>query len=249
MEYITQYFPTGEDKHSPLVHFASVLGIIIETSKFRESYNYTTYVAALLWVSRLFFLEYALPKRKYATLDWLTRTEYMDPGQRLEHLRRQYMIEGIYYPIANLLSTLLHGRRNTKSVSRPGQIIWDSDEQGLQIKQIQLRLDDYRDFIRQTINILVDTIHQDLFFNIMPPIIDLTKIKDHISESKPMYSLFKQPENELNNGCIFMLKNWMEDIPEELRLIDDDGVWNTRRIAEYLRSKKRFLRLLMLSII
>jgi endonuclease V-like protein UPF0215 family len=83
----------------------------------------------------------------------------------------------------------------------------------------------------------------------MPPIIDLTKIKDHISESKLIYSLFKQPENELNNGCIFILKNWMEDIPEELRLIDDDGVWNTRRIAEYLRSKKRFLRLLMLSII
>jgi hypothetical protein len=28
VEFITQYFPDTEDKNSPLVHFASVLGII-----------------------------------------------------------------------------------------------------------------------------------------------------------------------------------------------------------------------------
>jgi hypothetical protein len=41
----------------------------------------------------------------------------------------------------------------------------------------------------------------------------------------------------------------MKNLPEKLRLIDDNRVWNVERIAKYLRSKERFLRLLMLSMI
>jgi hypothetical protein len=46
--FITQYFPEGDDLHSPLVHFADVMGISNRTGEFNEAYNYTSYVAGLI---------------------------------------------------------------------------------------------------------------------------------------------------------------------------------------------------------
>jgi hypothetical protein len=89
--------------------------------------------------------------------------------------------------------------------------------------------------------------HQDLFFNLIPPKIDLAKIHDRISEGKQAHSLFKDSKNELDRGSEFIL-DWMVKASKELRLIDDDGVWNLIRIKKYLNSKLRFLRLLMLGI-
>src|SRR5271169_1102296 len=58
--FITQYFPSGDDLHSPLVHFADIMGICNRLSRFNEAYNYTTHVASLMWMVRLLTLEYAL---------------------------------------------------------------------------------------------------------------------------------------------------------------------------------------------
>ena len=48
--FITQYFPSGDDLHSPLTHFADVMGISNRSARFNEAYNYTSYVAGLMWM-------------------------------------------------------------------------------------------------------------------------------------------------------------------------------------------------------
>jgi len=44
----------------PIIHFSGVLGIHPYKLAYRTAYDYTPYLAALLWVGRLLILEYAL---------------------------------------------------------------------------------------------------------------------------------------------------------------------------------------------
>ena len=88
--FITHYFPSGDNLHSPLIHFANVMGISNQFHRFQELYNCTWYVAALLWMCRLLVMEYALPTRAYTILDWSTGKTYQDKGGRFRFLHRSY---------------------------------------------------------------------------------------------------------------------------------------------------------------
>jgi hypothetical protein len=248
IEYITQRFPSGEDKNSPLIHFSSVLGITVKTATFRDPYNYTSYVAGLLWVCRIFVLERALPSRKYVTLDWSARTEYEDHGWRFEELRRKYLVDGCFYPVNDLLRLLAFGKATVKAVGRPGQIFWDPDYEGLRIKDIHLRLNDFRKFVGDILDSLVETMEQQLFFGMTRPGIDFDNIKDVMMTDTPRFSFVTEPENKLPDGKAFMI-DWMKHARVELQLIDENGVWNQERVRKYLMSKERFLKLLMLGIV
>jgi hypothetical protein len=238
----------GEDKNSPLVHFSSVLGITVKTATFRDPYNYTSYVAGLLWVCRIFILERALPSRQYVTLDWSARTEYEDHSWRCEELRRKYLIDGCCSPVNDLLNLLRVGKAMVKAVGRAGQIFWDPDYEGLRIKDIHLRLNDFRKFVGDILDSLVETMEQQLFFGMTRPGIDFDNIKDVMMTDTPRFSFVTEPDNKLPDGKAFMI-DWMKHARVELQLIDENGVWNRDRVRKYLMSKERFLKLLMLGII
>ncbi len=104
--FLTQRFEQGDDRQTPLMHFSSVLGIDLKSSKFREPRTYTPILAGLIWVRRLLLLEYALPNREYRSLQWPSREAYHDHGWRLEELRRAHSIEGSYSPMSHLVGLL-----------------------------------------------------------------------------------------------------------------------------------------------
>jgi len=74
--FITQYFPSGNDLHSPLTHFADIVSISNKLDPFQKLYNYTSFVAALICIYRLLVMEYVLPTQAYTTLDQLTDETY-----------------------------------------------------------------------------------------------------------------------------------------------------------------------------
>jgi hypothetical protein len=143
---------------------------------------------------------------------------------------------------------LAYCKPTVKAVGRrTGQISWGSDYQGLRIKGLHLRLSDFRQFVGDILDSLVEIMHRDLFFGIAPRLIDLTKIKDVMTKDQPMFSFLTEPENGLPDGRAFML-DCMKQAPREFQLIDKNGVWNTDRIQKYFVAKERFLKLLMLGI-
>jgi hypothetical protein len=122
---------------------------------------------------------------------------------------------------------LAYCKPTVKAVGRrTGQISWGSDYQGLRIKGLHLRLSDFRQFVGDILDSLVEIMHRDLFFGIAPRLIDLTKIKDVMTKDQPMFSFLTEPENGLPDGRAFML-DCMKQAPREFQLIDKNGVWNT----------------------
>src|SRR5437762_79331 len=129
--FLTQRFEQGDGRQTPLMHFSSVLGIDLKSSKFRKPRIYTPILAGLIWVGRLLLLEYALPNREFRSLQWPSREAYHDHDWRLEELRRAHLIEGSYSPVSHLIGLLAYGKYVVKTQGRAGLIHWDEDFQGL----------------------------------------------------------------------------------------------------------------------
>ena len=146
--FITQHFPEGDDLHSSLVHFANVLGISNRFGRFAEPYNYTSYLAALMWMSRLFVMEYALPGRKYITLHWYTYAEYNNPSERLKAIHQKHLTLGSFGPINQIVQMLTIGRELVKKVGRLGLLMWVKDYQSVKIRNVELSIDVFKDFVR-----------------------------------------------------------------------------------------------------
>jgi len=85
------------------MHFSAVMGIGIKYRKVRDSRNYTSPLAGLIWMSRLLILEYALSKREYVTLGWPTCTAYQDQALRFENIRQIHLVDGCYCSISDLM--------------------------------------------------------------------------------------------------------------------------------------------------
>ena len=102
IELLVQFFVTllterprdGDLEKTAIAHCSGVLGIHPKELVFRRAYDYTLYLSALIWISRLVMSEYAIPLRPYATLTvpWPDRDAYPDLGQRLcEQIRKKYL--------------------------------------------------------------------------------------------------------------------------------------------------------------
>jgi len=65
--FITQYFPGHDDRRNPLTYFADVMCSRNKLHRFQEHYNYTSYMAVLLWMYHLFMMEYVFSdlRREY----------------------------------------------------------------------------------------------------------------------------------------------------------------------------------------
>ena len=227
------------------MHFSAALGIGRE-GEFKESYCYTTHLAALIWMSRLVMLEFALPKRDYHTLSWPAHKAYDDYGARLEFVRRSYLISGSFRPFSELVSFLAYGKHCTKVNEHPGAIHWDDDMQGLQIKDVRLRLNDFRRFVHDLVESLEDILYNDLFFEVAPPSIDLFKLTDVMSKRLPRTSFLSESSNEMLEGYRDLMDLMMNQAKKENRLVNEEGKWIELKARGYLVTKERFLRLLML---
>ena len=146
-----------------------------------------------------------------------------------------------------LIYVLAFGKETIKAVGRPGLLVWDPDYQGVKVKEVHLRLDAFKRFVQDGIKSTEEFLKEQLFFGMNLPKIDLKKIDDVLGNTEPSYSFLKESAVFLPNGCEFML-NLMKSADPSKRLIDAQGHWDTVKVREYLKGKKRFQRKLMKGI-
>ena len=114
----------------------------------------------------------------------------------------------------------------------------------MKVKDVCLRLDAFKEFVKDGIMLTERALKETLFFGQPVPEIDLKGIEDVIGNTEPFYSILKYTERTEIKGQEHMM-NLMKSIEPSKRLIDTEGKWNLPRAREYLNAKSEFLRLLM----
>ncbi|KAI3567779.1 hypothetical protein IWW34DRAFT_859673 [Fusarium oxysporum f. sp. albedinis] len=135
MMFWTHQDPAGNMSSSVIIHYTAVMGIQRRTLAFNPAHNSTPELAGLIWVGRLLFLEYALPVYSYATLayEWPCRDHYPSQPDRLDAIRKKYLIRGCYTPFGEIIELKAFAKSIVKREGIPGNLSWDPDGQSFTI--------------------------------------------------------------------------------------------------------------------
>ena len=198
MMFWTYQSQDGAMTSSTVVHFAAVLGIHPSSLAYRNAYDYTPDLAALVWVGRLLFLEYSLPRFSYDTLvyRWPCRAEYRSHPERLEMIRTKYMLRGCYSPLAELIELKAFGKSIVRREGARATLTWAPDGGSFTIGNHKvIRLSDFCSTYRTAIAQV-----QELVVELMlgwDPQIDVSMIRDDLACQTPGWSFIDHPKNQL----------------------------------------------------
>ena len=199
MMFWTYQSQDGAMMSSTIVHFAAVLGVHQSSLAYRNAYDYTPDLAALVWVGRLLFLEYSLPRFSYDTLvyRWPCRAEYPSHPERLEAIRTKYMLRGCYSPLAELIELKAFGKSIVRREGARATLTWAPDGGSFTIGNHKvIRLSEFFTTHRAAI-----TQVQELVTELMlgwDPAINLSTILDDLTCQTPGWSFLDHPKSRLS---------------------------------------------------
>ncbi|KAH6974033.1 hypothetical protein EDB80DRAFT_831381 [Ilyonectria destructans] len=111
---------------SVLIDYTAVMGIQRQYVAYHSAHNSTPGLAALIWVGRLLFLEYAPPVYIYGTLAyrWPSRDQYPSQPDRLDAIRKRYLIRGCYTPFGEIIELKAFAKSIIRQEGIPGNLSW-----------------------------------------------------------------------------------------------------------------------------
>ncbi|KAK7592043.1 hypothetical protein V3481_006678 [Fusarium oxysporum f. sp. vasinfectum] len=109
MAFCTEEVIDSRPDSTLLVYFSGVLGFSADITGFLPARSYTSNLAALIYIQRLLFLEYALPAQGYPCLG-IARRPRTGQIARLQNVRKEYLVLGSQSPFEELFSLLVFGR-------------------------------------------------------------------------------------------------------------------------------------------
>ncbi|KAI9041145.1 DEAD/DEAH box helicase-domain-containing protein [Aspergillus affinis] len=173
---------TGDKFAANLMAFTAVLSIQASTLTFQEPYSYSSSLSALIWVSRVLLLEYALPLRRYHYLqDIRPRHEVRNQYQRAQAIQARYAVRGSLYPLHAILELLDRAHYQT--------LFYRGSPRGI-------HLDDIRGWIETLLQSVTQTLEHGLFLGVYPSI-DLTTLVDNLGEHRAGFCFLDIPANQL----------------------------------------------------
>lgn len=129
MMFWTHQDPAGDISSSVIIYYTAVMGIQRRSMSYYPAHNSTSGLAALMWIGRALFLEYALPLHGYATLayHWTSRDQYHSHPERLEAIRQRYLMRGCYTPFGELIELKAFATSIVRQEGMPGNLSWAPD--------------------------------------------------------------------------------------------------------------------------
>ncbi|KAF9769836.1 hypothetical protein IL306_012675, partial [Fusarium sp. DS 682] len=126
----TQPVVNGQPQTTALVYFSGILGFSSSPggSAFLPARSYTSNLSGLIYILRLVFLEYALPLQAYPTLE-IERRPRVGQLERLQSIRRQYMVMESQSPMEELLSLRNYGQVIARTDTPPHLLRWSDNGQ------------------------------------------------------------------------------------------------------------------------
>jgi hypothetical protein len=236
--------PGGSYANCTMMHFVGVLGIDENTHFWKSPYTFTTILAGLVWMSRLLFLEYALPERAYHGLASPdspegSRTEFPNPLDRLHHVRKTYIRRGSPYALDAMFELLFRGNELRKREGGKVKFIWQTtnevdDTLVLETpkKNMTLLMQDFHQ-TRVDAVLAVEQMVKRLMYGVEPDI-DLDQIHDNLANWDIGYSFITDGRNKLHKA-FHVLRAAATSAGGSRCLMNKSFQYRARRCQSYLR--------------
>lgn len=229
----------GDPSRTILVYFAGILGFAQDRSGFRPPRTYTSYLAALLYVQRLLFLEYAIPEKGYASLNIPARGD-RDRLTRLQNVRKEYMVCGAESPFEELFSLLCYGKKIAANSTPPFFLHWSDDAETVTVSdECSISMEDFKRLPKGLIT-QAEQVCGELLYHLAPTD-RLDAIRDNLTQTKSGFSFVHHSANELSNEYLRLCNRACTGSSAGLIL---HGKWDFGLVHGYLKKEEQFLEIL-----
>ncbi|KAH7199222.1 hypothetical protein BKA60DRAFT_470242 [Fusarium oxysporum] len=195
MAFSTEEVVDGRPASTLLVYFSGILGFTTDSTGFLPARSYTSNLAALIYTQRLLFLEYALPARAYLSLG-ITQRPRTGQVARLQDVRQKYTVLGSQSPFEELFSLLAYGKAIASSETPPFLLRWSDDGQSVSHGDLlTISMGSFRQ-LPQALLGEASRLCAELMYDWQPPL-DLTSIKDDLTNTTHGFSFVTHPRNGL----------------------------------------------------
>ncbi|EXL65654.1 hypothetical protein FOPG_18126 [Fusarium oxysporum f. sp. conglutinans race 2 54008] len=234
MMFWTYQDPTGDMSASTIIHYTAVLGIQGPSLTFHPAHGSTPKLAALMWIGRLLFLEYAVPVYAYNTLDlaWPCRTAYPSQPDRISSIRCKYLLRGCYIPFGELIELKAFAKSIVKREGVPGNLTWAPDGRSFTIgDDKKVLLSEFCETHHKAVATVQEQVDEMLLG--WQPDIDVSTIRDDLTCRKAGWSFIDKIENNLTDTWKTLLyrlqKSSFRGTP-----FTNSGHWNMETCHKYL---------------
>ncbi|RBA11840.1 hypothetical protein FPRO05_14192 [Fusarium proliferatum] len=198
MMFWTHQDPSGNMSSSAIIYYTAVMGIQQQSLTFHSAHNSTSGLAGLIWIGRLLFLEYALPVYSYSTLvyEWPCRDYYPSQPDRLDAIRKKYLIRGCYTPFGEIIELKAFAKSIVKREGIPGNLSWDPDGQSFTIgHDKKFKLSEFCATHCKTIKLVQERVDEMMLG--LEPDVDTDDIQDDLTCRKAGWSFIQDAKNKL----------------------------------------------------
>ena len=235
MEFSTEEVSDGRPASTLLVYFSGVLGFSAEPTGFLPARAYTSYLAALIYVQRLLFLEYALPARGYPVLGIARRPRTGQVAQ-LQDIREKYMVLGSQSAFEELFSLLYYGRAVAGSDTPPFLLRWSDDGQSVSHgDSVTISIGQFRR-LSEVLLEEASRLCAELMYGWNPPL-DLTRVKDNMADTAHGFSFVTHPQNGLADAYTELSFRACTD---QATPLSRNGRWDHKAVFAYLKKAEAF---------
>jgi hypothetical protein len=200
MAFSTEEVMDGRPASTLLVYFSGILGFTADSTRFLPGRSYTSNLAALIYTQRLLFLEYALPARAYLFLG-ITQRPRKGQVARLQEVRQKYTVLGSQSPFEELFSLLAFGKAIAGSETPSFLLRWSDDGQSVSHGDaLTISMDCFRQ-LPQVLLGEAGRLCAELMYDWQPSL-DLTSIKDDLTNTTHGFSFVTHPRNGLGEAYL-----------------------------------------------
>ncbi|KAL5372453.1 hypothetical protein PMIN06_012138 [Paraphaeosphaeria minitans] len=234
--YIRSPFECG------LVHFMAVLGFDAEMGRLRTAKNYAYMVAGIVYCVRVIGVKYLLPSA-------LREEQGAGERDRFLVMRRQFLADGSFSPMSQLISLLAYGKFVSMNAGNTGNAFWSEDKTIFYLHGKPIFVHHFQLMAQALLTELEDRLWGELLWIADPAQrfrIRLDLLRDDVTYTRRGMSFVTHGNNGLENGLRWMLAQMMQAAAGQ-KLRSAEGAWKRAEVKRYLRCVKRFKEVLLVA--
>jgi hypothetical protein len=188
---------------SPVMHYLAVRSVNPQTKRFYPAFQYTTYLAHMIWIIRLLMLEITVSEQGWPELGLPSRKETRAVAravvERIHEFRQNHLCEGSFSPASSILSQLAFGQAQNRVQSSEANIFWSDDRQTVNLDGKGVAIAKVRRMCQELTVELEGLLHELLFGQSVKPVL-LPQLVDSMGTAQQFqqkgYSFLDHPDNE-----------------------------------------------------